>query len=59
MLATIAFSLLVAGDPTAKLPSATATEMTEVIIAINKALGLESWGEAGEAADASLYQQRP
>jgi hypothetical protein len=48
MLATIAFSLLVAGDPAGKLPSATAKEMTAVIIAINKVLGLESWEVAGE-----------
>jgi len=39
MLATIVWTLFVAGDPAAKLPAATAKEMTEVIIAVNKALG--------------------
>jgi hypothetical protein len=48
MLATIVWTLLVAGDPAAKLPAATAKEMTEVIIAVNKALGLENWETAGE-----------
>jgi hypothetical protein len=43
MLTTILWTLLVAGQPTAKLAVATAKEMTEVIIAANKALGLESW----------------
>jgi hypothetical protein len=48
MLTTILWTLLVAGEPAAKLPPATAKEMTEAIIAINKALGLESWDAAGE-----------
>jgi hypothetical protein len=48
MLTTIVWTLLVAGNPAAKLPVATAKEMTEVIIAINRALGLESWDVAGE-----------
>jgi hypothetical protein len=48
MLATIVWTLLVAGTPAGKLPSATAKEMTQVIIAINKALGLESWETKGE-----------
>jgi hypothetical protein len=48
MLATIVWTLLVAGDPAAKLPAATAKEMTDVIIAVNKALGLENWETAGE-----------
>ena len=48
MLATIVWTLLVAGDPAAKLPTATAKEMTEVIIAVNKVLGLENWETAGE-----------
>ena len=43
MLATIVWTLLAADPPPAKLPSATAKEMTEAIIAVNKALGLESW----------------
>lgn len=47
MLATIVWTLLVAGDPAAKLPAATAKEMTDAIIAVNKALGLENWDVAG------------
>ncbi|MBN2575029.1 MAG: hypothetical protein JXP73_10740 [Deltaproteobacteria bacterium] len=43
MFATIAWTMFVAGPPVAKLPPETAKEMTEVIIAVNKALGLESW----------------
>lgn len=42
------WTLLVAGSPAGKLPAATAKEMTEVIIAINKVLGLESWVVPGE-----------
>jgi hypothetical protein len=48
MLATILWTLLVAGGPAAKLPAETAKEMTDVIIAVNKALGLESWETKGE-----------
>ena len=48
MLATIVWTLIVAGAPAAKLPSPTAKEMTDVIIAINKVLGLESWTTEGE-----------
>ncbi len=48
MLTTILWTLLVAGEPAAKLPPATAKEMTEAIIAVNKALGLENWEAAGE-----------
>jgi hypothetical protein len=48
MLATILWTLLVASEPAGKLPPATAKEMTDVIIAVNKVLGLESWEEAGE-----------
>ena len=48
MLATIVWTLLVAGAPAAKLPTATAKEMTDVIIAANKVLGLESWTIEGE-----------
>jgi len=47
MLATIVWTLLVAGDPAGKLLPAAAKEMTESIIAINKALGLESWDTTG------------
>ena len=43
MLATILWTMFVAGPPVAKLPPATAKEMTEVIIAVNKVLGLENW----------------
>jgi len=50
MFATIVWTMLVAGSPAAKLPPATAKEMTEVIIAVNKALGLESWDAKGEKA---------
>ncbi len=48
MLATIVWTLLVAGTPAAKLPSATAKEMTDAVIAVNKALGLESWNLPGD-----------
>jgi hypothetical protein len=48
MLTTILWTLLVAGPPAAKLPPATAKEMTDAIIAVNKALGLESWEAKGE-----------
>jgi hypothetical protein len=48
MWTTMLCMLLAAGRPAAKLPPATAKEMTEAIIAINKALGLESWEVAGE-----------
>jgi hypothetical protein len=48
MLTTIVWTLLVAGSPANRLPTATAKEMTEVIIAVNKALGLESWSIEGE-----------
>lgn len=43
MLATLVWTMLVAGPPAAKLPTATAREMTEALAAVNKALGLESW----------------
>ena len=48
MLATMVLTLLVAGDPAGKLPAPTAKEMTDSILAINKALGLENWDAAGE-----------
>jgi hypothetical protein len=44
MLATIAWTFLIAGSPASKLQPEVAKEMTDVIVAINKALGLESWG---------------
>ncbi len=47
MFATLACSLLVAGPP-ARLPVETGKEMTAAIIAVNKALGLESWIVPGE-----------
>ncbi len=48
MLATIAWTLLIAGSPGTKLQPEVAKEMTDVIVAINKALGLESWADEGE-----------
>jgi len=49
MFATIAWTLLVAGSPATKLQPDVAKEMTAVIVAINKVLGLESWtNDAGE-----------
>lgn len=48
MLATLVWTLLVAGDPTAKLDSAVGKEMTAAVIAVNKALGLENWTAHGE-----------
>jgi hypothetical protein len=48
MLASVVWTLFVAGSPPAKLPSDTAKEMTEVLVAVNKALGLESWTAEGE-----------
>jgi hypothetical protein len=48
MLTTIAWTLLIAGSPAAKLEPQVAREMTEVIVAINKNLGLESWTVEGQ-----------
>jgi hypothetical protein len=48
MLATIAWTFLIAGSPAAKLQPDVAKEMTAVIVAINKVLGLESWTNDGE-----------
>jgi hypothetical protein len=39
--------MLIAGDPVAKLPPNIGREMTDAIVAINKALGLESWDAKG------------
>lgn len=49
MWAILVWTLLVAGDAPAKLPAETAKEMPLAIIAVNKALGLESWVVPGEA----------
>jgi len=48
MLTTIAWTLLIAGSPATKLEPQVAREMTEVIVAINKNLGLESWTVEGQ-----------
>jgi len=48
MLATLVWTLLVAGNPAAKLEAAVGKEMTEAVIAVNKALGLETWAAHGE-----------
>jgi hypothetical protein len=50
MLATLVWTLLVAGEPAAKLEPAVGKEMTAAIIAVNKALGLENWTAHGEKA---------
>jgi len=50
MLGTILGTLLMTGTTAAKLPPATAKEMTAIIVAINKALGLENWEVEGEKA---------
>lgn len=48
MLATLVWTLLVAGEPATKLDARVAKEMTDAIVAVNKALGLESWTVRGE-----------
>jgi hypothetical protein len=48
MFATLVWTLLVAGDPAAKLDAHVGREMTDAIVAVNKALGLESWVVRGE-----------
>ena len=48
MLATLVWTLLIAGDPAAKLEPAVGKEMTAAIVAVNKALGLENWTAHGE-----------
>jgi hypothetical protein len=48
MLATLLCTLLVAGEPAAKLPTPIAKEMTAALVAVNKALGLENWSAEGE-----------
>jgi len=50
MFATIVWTLLVAGSPATKQQPEVAKEMTNVIVAVNKALGLESWTVEGEEA---------
>jgi hypothetical protein len=47
MLATLICTLLVAGEPAAKLPPAVGKEMTAALVAVNKVLGLESWVTQG------------
>jgi hypothetical protein len=48
MLATIVWTMLIAGEPVAKLPPQVGKEMTAAIVAVNKALGLESWIVPGQ-----------
>ena len=48
MFATLVWTLLVAGEPAAKLDTHVAREMTDAIVAVNKALGLESWTVRGQ-----------
>ncbi len=48
MLATIAWTLVIAGSPAPKLQPDVGREMTSAIVAINKALGLESWTSEGQ-----------
>jgi hypothetical protein len=48
MLAILVWTLLVAGEPSAKLEASVGKEMTAAIIAVNKALGLETWSAHGE-----------
>jgi hypothetical protein len=48
MFATLVCTLLVAAEPAAKLDTHVAREMTDAIVAVNKALGLESWVVRGE-----------
>jgi hypothetical protein len=51
MLATMVWTLLLSAEPAtavaAKLAPATAKEMTAAVVAVNKALGLESWETKG------------
>ena len=47
MLAALVWTLLIAGDPSAKLEASVGKEMTTAIIAVNKALGLETWAAHG------------
>ena len=48
MLTTLICSLLVAGEPAAKLPGSVAKEMTEAVVSVNKVLGLENWAVYGQ-----------
>jgi len=43
----LALALVVSAEPSSKLPPETAREMSEAVIAVNKALGLESWPARG------------
>jgi hypothetical protein len=47
MLATLVWTLLVAGEPSAKLDASVGKEMSDAIVALNKALGLETWPTRG------------
>jgi hypothetical protein len=47
MLTTLVLTLLVAGEPVAKLPGSVAREMTDAVVSVNKALGLENWPASG------------
>ena len=47
MVSTIVWALLVAGQPVAKLEASVGKEMTEAIVSVNKALGLETWTSHG------------
>jgi hypothetical protein len=48
MLATFVWTLLVTAGPPAKLDVSVKKEMTAAIVAVNKALGLETWVAHGE-----------
>jgi hypothetical protein len=47
MLATLVWTLLLAGEPSAKLDASVGKEMAEAIVTLNKALGLETWPTRG------------
>ncbi|HXI58264.1 MAG TPA: hypothetical protein VNO55_19490 [Polyangia bacterium] len=46
-IVAVGTGLLLAAQPAAKVPPPVAKEMTEAIVAVNKALGLESWEAHG------------
>lgn len=48
MLATLAWTFLIAGPPPGRLDPLVGREMTAIVVAINKALGLESWTSEGQ-----------
>ena len=47
MLTTLVWTLLIAGGPAAKLDASVGREMTAAIVAVNRALGLETWAAHG------------